>query len=105
MTSYFSFSFYALNMDDSLKVKKALFMFVDLFGTERFDYDTLVRFIITIRKNYRQVWFNIKGHLPLAVVCATFGYYRWPTTTGRMGFMWPTVFTAFSSLLLECLGH
>ena len=52
---YFSFSFYALNMDDSLKVKKALFMFVDLFGTERFDYDTLVRFIITIRKNYRQV--------------------------------------------------
>ena len=42
-------------MDDSLKVKKALFMFVDLFGTERFDYDTLVRFIITIRKNYRQV--------------------------------------------------
>ena len=52
---HFSFSFYALNMDDSLKVKKALFMFVDLFGTERFEYETLVRFIITIRKNYRQV--------------------------------------------------
>ena len=51
----FSFSFYALNMDDSLKVKKALYMFVDLFGTERFEYETLVRFIITIRKNYRQV--------------------------------------------------
>ncbi len=26
-----------------MKVRKALFMFVDLFGVDRFDYDTLVR--------------------------------------------------------------
>ena len=37
------------------KVKKALFMFVDLFGLDRFDYETLVRFTITVKKNYRQV--------------------------------------------------
>jgi hypothetical protein len=30
-------------MDDMMKVRKALFMFVDLFGVDRFDYDTLVR--------------------------------------------------------------
>ena len=50
-----SFTFYALNMDDNEKIKKAIFMFVDLFGLERFDYDTLVRFFITVKKNYRQV--------------------------------------------------
>jgi hypothetical protein len=29
-------------MDDMEKVKKALYMFVDLFGLDRFDYETLV---------------------------------------------------------------
>jgi hypothetical protein len=42
-------------MDDMEKVKKALYMFVDLFGLDRFDYETLVRFTITVKKNYRQV--------------------------------------------------
>ena len=42
-------------MEDMMKVRKALFMFVDLFGTERFDYETCVRFFITVKKNYRQV--------------------------------------------------
>ena len=27
------------------KVKKALFMFIDLFGLEKFDYNTLVCFV------------------------------------------------------------
>ncbi len=49
------YSFYALNMDDGEKVRKALFMFIDLFGLERFEYDTLIRFFITVKKNYRQV--------------------------------------------------
>ena len=59
---YFSYTFYALNMDDNKKVKKALFMFVDLFGLERFDYETLVRFVITVRKNYRQVAYHNWTH-------------------------------------------
>ena len=60
--STFSFSFYALNMDDNMKVKKALSMFVDLFGLERFEYDTLVRFFITVRKNYRHVAYHNWTH-------------------------------------------
>ena len=48
-------------MEDMMKVRKALFMFVDLFGVERFDYETCVRFFITVKKNYRQVraWASI----------------------------------------------
>lgn len=57
-----SFSFYALNMDDKDKIKMALSMFVDLFGVERFDYETLVRFFITVRKNYRQVAYHNWAH-------------------------------------------
>ena len=49
-------------MDDMDKVRKALFMFVDLFGLERFDYETLVRFIITVKKNYRQVAYHNWAH-------------------------------------------
>ena len=40
-------------MDDREKIRKALFMFVDLFGLDRFDYETVVRFLITVKKNYR----------------------------------------------------
>jgi cAMP and cAMP-inhibited cGMP 3',5'-cyclic phosphodiesterase 10 len=56
------FTFYALNMDDMEKVRKALFMFVDLFGLDRFDYETLVRFTITVKKNYRHVAYHNWAH-------------------------------------------
>ena len=39
----FRFTYYATGLDDMSKVRKALFMFVDLFGVERFEYETLVR--------------------------------------------------------------
>ena len=45
-----------------MKVRKALFMFVDLFGVERFDYETCVRFFITVKKNYRQVAYHNWTH-------------------------------------------
>ena len=61
-TCTFRFTFYALNMDDLTKVKKALYMFTDLFGLERFDYDTLVRFLITVKKNYRSVAYHNWTH-------------------------------------------
>ena len=61
------------------KVKKALFMFIDLFGLEKFDYNTLVcfvgeeniifhsrplkvRFFITVKKNYRAVAYHNWTH-------------------------------------------
>ena len=56
------FTFYALNMDDMTKVKKALFMFIDLFGLERFDYEVLVRFLITVKRNYRTVAYHNWTH-------------------------------------------
>ena len=33
-------------MDDMTKVRKAIFMFTDLFGMDRFDYQTVVTFFV-----------------------------------------------------------
>ena len=44
------------------RVKKSLFMFIDLFGLEKFDYNTLVRFFITVKKNYRTVAYHNWSH-------------------------------------------
>ena len=49
-------------MDDMTKVKKALYMFIDLFGLERFDYEVLVRFLITVKRNYRTVAYHNWTH-------------------------------------------
>jgi len=57
-----SFSYYGTTLDDMTKVRKAVFMFVDLFGLERFEYDTLVRFFITVKKNYRAVAYHNWAH-------------------------------------------
>ena len=38
-----SYTFYGLGMSDMKKVRKAVFMFSDLFGLERYDYNKLVR--------------------------------------------------------------
>ena len=38
-----SYTFYGLGMSDMKKVRKAVFMFTDLFGLERYDYNKLVR--------------------------------------------------------------
>ena len=73
------FDYYGLETDDITKVKQTLFMFIDLFGLEKFDYDTLVRekhmtinlihppiskvrFFITVKKNYRQVAYHNWAH-------------------------------------------
>ncbi len=49
-------------MDDTEKVRRALFMFIDLFGLDRFDYETLARFFITVKRNYRQVAYHNWTH-------------------------------------------
>lgn len=42
-------------VDDHDKVTHAIFMFKDLFGVKRFDETSLMRFMLTVRKNYRRV--------------------------------------------------
>ena len=59
---FFRFTYYALDLGEMAKVRKALFMFVDLFGMERFEYETVVRFFITVKKNYRQVAYHNWAH-------------------------------------------
>ena len=76
---FFRFNYYGLETDDITKVRQTLFMFIDLFGLEKFDYHTLVgeeenlsfhifnyfsqvRFFITVKKNYRQVAYHNWGH-------------------------------------------
>ena len=53
MSIFVRFSYYATGMSDMAKVRKALFMFVDLFGMERYNFEKLVNFIVTVKTNYR----------------------------------------------------
>ena len=53
MFVFLRFSYYATGMSDMAKVRKALFMFVDLFGMERYNFEKLVNFIVTVKTNYR----------------------------------------------------
>lgn len=48
--------------DDLGKAKCAIYMFIDLFGLHRFDEASLVRFTLTIRKNYRRVPYHNWTH-------------------------------------------
>ena len=52
-TDLCSYTFYAMGMSDMQKVRKAVFMFADLFGLERYDYSKLVSFLVTVKSNYR----------------------------------------------------
>ena len=73
----FSYKFYAGDLDGMTKVRKALFMFVDLFGLERYNYTKLVgepldpnlhyrshqvRFLLTVKTNYRSVAYHNWAH-------------------------------------------
>lgn len=56
------FYFNHLSIDDSQKVRAAIFMFTDLFGLTRFEKNTIVRFVLTVRKNYRRVPYHNWAH-------------------------------------------
>ena len=53
MRCMYRFSYYATGLSNMEKVRKALFMFVDLFGLERYNYGKLVNFMVTVKTNYR----------------------------------------------------
>ena len=44
------------------KVRKALFMFVDLFGLERYNYDKLANFMLSVKTNYRYKFFKVYSY-------------------------------------------
>ena len=44
------------------KVRKAIFMFVDLFGVERYNFEKLVNFMVTVKTNYRSVVYHNWSH-------------------------------------------
>ena len=43
MLPFWRFDYYGVGTDDLSKVKQTIFMFIDLFGLEKFDYNTLAR--------------------------------------------------------------
>jgi len=44
------------------KARQTVVMFRDLFGLRRFDLDTVARFVLTVRKNYRVVPYHNWSH-------------------------------------------
>ena len=58
----FSYTYYATGLTDMEKVRKAVFMFSDLFGLERYDYTKLVNFLVTVKTNYRSVAYHNWSH-------------------------------------------
>lgn len=49
-------------IDDYEKARCAMFMFVDLFGLNRFDKKSLIKFTLTVKKNYRRVPYHNWSH-------------------------------------------
>ena len=56
------FWFSAFSLNDMEKVNSAVYMFVDLFGLQQFEQDALIRFMLTVRKNYRRVPYHNWTH-------------------------------------------
>ncbi|KAK7066509.1 hypothetical protein SK128_016611, partial [Halocaridina rubra] len=54
--------FCPIGVEELDKVRTAIFMFVDLFGLTRFDKDSLIRFTLTVKKNYRRVPYHNWTH-------------------------------------------
>lgn len=54
--------FNPFNQDDQEKIKQAIFMFTDLFGLNGFDQNCLLRFTLTVKKNYRRVPYHNWTH-------------------------------------------
>ncbi|XP_076318888.1 putative 3',5'-cyclic phosphodiesterase pde-5 isoform X2 [Tachypleus tridentatus] len=60
--SLMDFQFSPHSLDYDQKVSAAIFMFIDLFGLHKFDEDYLIRFTLTVRKNYRRVPYHNWEH-------------------------------------------
>lgn len=56
------FCFNTLDVEEYTKVNYVIFMFKDLFGFNRFDQQNLMRFVLTVKKNYRRVPYHNWSH-------------------------------------------
>lgn len=56
------YSFSPFEIDDYKKVTYVIYMFKDLFGFNRFDQKNLLRFVLTVKKNYRRVPYHNWTH-------------------------------------------
>ncbi|XP_071446003.1 probable 3',5'-cyclic phosphodiesterase pde-5 isoform X3 [Hetaerina americana] len=56
------YHFSVFTLDDFQKAQYAVYMFKDLFGLSRFDADSLIRFMLTVKKNYRRVPYHNWTH-------------------------------------------
>lgn len=54
--------FNPFDYSDFEKIKFTTFMFIDLFGLKKFDENLLIRFTLTIKKNYRRVPYHNWSH-------------------------------------------
>ncbi|XP_054274469.1 probable 3',5'-cyclic phosphodiesterase pde-5 isoform X2 [Macrosteles quadrilineatus] len=54
--------FNVYELDDNEKVRNSIYMFIDLFGLSRFDKDNLIKFTLTVKKNYRRVPYHNWSH-------------------------------------------
>lgn len=54
--------FGAYHLDSDEKTRYSIYMFRDLFGLTRFDLESLIRFTLTVRKNYRRVPYHNWTH-------------------------------------------
>ncbi|KAG7177348.1 3',5'-cyclic phosphodiesterase pde-5-like [Homarus americanus] len=57
-----NYYFCPIFLEDMDKVRHAIYMFVDLFGLSRFEKDNLIRFTLTVKKNYRRVPYHNWTH-------------------------------------------
>lgn len=57
-----SYYFNPFQMDDFEKAQQAIYMFTDLFGLQRFDRSSIIRFTLTVKKNYRRVPYHNWTH-------------------------------------------
>lgn len=57
-----NYYFNPFELKDHEKAKEAIYMFANLFGLNKFDQSSLVRFTLTVRKNYRRVPYHNWTH-------------------------------------------
>lgn len=56
------YTFSPFEIDDFKKVTYVIYMFKDMFGFNRFDQKNLMRFVLTVKKNYRRVPYHNWTH-------------------------------------------
>ncbi|CAG2065944.1 unnamed protein product [Timema podura] len=58
----FIYYFDVFSLDDFEKARHAIYMFKDLFGAIKFNNKSLIRFTLTVKKNYRRIPYHNWTH-------------------------------------------